>query len=295
MQTSLGHTPMSGVECRRENPKGVALSIASNASGTTSALNRSMMFNEELLAQIDRSRMPHHIAVIMDGNGRWAKRHSLPRLDGHRAGVDAVDVVVTACRELGIEALTLYAFSTENWNRPAEEVAALMQLLAEYLDKEADRMEREGIGLNTIGRVEDLPSFVQDRLRAVKERTRHNTAMVLTLALSYGSRSEILSATKRLLTDVTAGRADPRDVDEELFSAYLDTASLPECDLLIRTSGELRISNFLLWQLAYTELYFTETLWPDFRGDDLLHAILSFQQRERRYGLTDEQVRPPDR
>jgi len=254
-----------------------------------------MVLDPKLLAQLDRSRMPRHIAIIMDGNGRWAKRHDLPRLEGHRAGAEAVDVVVTAARELGVEALTLFAFSTENWSRPSEEVAALMELLAEYLDKEVGRMEREGIRLNTIGRIEDLPSFVQGRLRATMERTKENSAMVLTLALSYGSRAEIVSAIKRLLADVVAGKMAPRNLTEGLFSAYLDTAGLPECDLLIRTSGELRISNFLLWQLAYTELYFTDTLWPDFGGDDLLRAIISFQQRERRYGLTDEQVRPPDR
>lgn len=170
-----------------------------------------------------------------------------------------------------------------------------MELLSKYLDDEVGRMEREGIRLNTIGRVEDLPSFVQDRLRAAKERTKDNAAMVLTLALSYGSRAEIISAMRLLLAEIIAGRADVEDVTEELFNAYLDTAGLPECDLLIRTSGELRISNFLLWQLAYTELYFTDTLWPDFCGDDLLRAIISFQQRQRRYGLTDEQLRPPDR
>ncbi len=253
-----------------------------------------MDFNEKLLAQIDRKRMPHHIGIIMDGNGRWAKKHSLPRLDGHKAGVDAVDAVVTACRQLGIEALTLYAFSTENWNRPADEVAALMELLRDYLIKQVDRMEREGIRLNTIGCVEKLPSFVQEPMRVAKEHTKNNSAMVLTLALNYGSRAEILSATKRLLSDVSEGRLETEDITEEVFGGYLDTTGLPECDLLIRTSGELRISNFLLWQLAYTELYFTETLWPDFCGDDLLHAIISFQQRRRRYGLTEEQVRSPE-
>jgi undecaprenyl diphosphate synthase len=242
------------------------------------------------MEEIDKERLPRHIAVIMDGNGRWAKNKLLNRISGHIKGVNAVREIVTACRELGIKVLTLYAFSIENWRRPAEEVRALMELLKEYLQKECPEMVQNNIRLNAIGRMEDLPPDVQTILQETKQRTRHCDGMILNLALSYGSRSEILHAVQGIVSDLQKGKIKPEEITIQRFSQYLWTHGIPDPDLLIRTSGEFRISNFLLWQIAYTELYVTDTLWPDFDREELLKAIADYQSRERRFGLTSEQL-----
>ena len=242
------------------------------------------------MEEIDRKRLPQHIAIIMDGNGRWARKKALNRIKGHVKGVDAVRQVITACRELGIKILTLYAFSVENWKRPREEVAALMGLLKDYLIKERDEMIRNNIRLCAIGRVEDLPPDVQAVLRETIQKTERCNGMVLNLALSYGGRSEILHAVKEILRDVQQGKIRPEEITFQRFSQHLWTRGIPDPDLLIRTSGEFRVSNFLLWQIAYTELYVTETLWPDFDRDELTKAISDYQARERRFGMTSEQL-----
>lgn len=243
-----------------------------------------------LQEQIDFTRLPRHIAIIMDGNGRWAKKGFLARVEGHREGVKTVDRIVSLCAKLKIEALTLYSFSDENWNRPSTEVSALMKILDHYLRKELDRMKRENIRFNTIGRIEDLPKEVLALIRETIEATKNNTGLVLTLALSYGSRKEILEAVKKTAAKVRDGKLRVEDIDALEFESHLYTRDLPEPDLLIRTSGEMRISNFLLYQIAYTELHFTNVLWPDFSEDDLLKAIIDFQGRERRFGLIKEQI-----
>lgn len=248
------------------------------------------MSADELESKIDNTRLPAHIAIIMDGNGRWAEQKGLPRVEGHRIGVTRVDEIVTICRTLGIKALTLYSFSLENWSRPPGEVSTLMGILKKYLIKELGRMLKENIRFNTIGNIDDLPDFVREVILDAKLKTKDNTGMVLTLALSYGSRDEIVRAAKKLAKDVENKLVRAEEIDEAKFSSYLDTSSLPPPDLLVRTSGELRISNFLLWQIAYTELYFTDKLWPEFRSADLMEAIISYQSRERRYGKTRAQV-----
>src|SRR3990167_7263546 len=250
----------------------------------------SHLASQKLIDQLDQERLPQHIAIIMDGNGRWAQKRFLPRVAGHRAGIKSVEAAVTICRKIGIRALTLYSFSIENWNRPKAEVDTLMQLLEEYIHKELARMKRENIRCNVIGRLEDLPVSVQKAVEKVIRETRDNEAMVLTLALSYGSRTEITQAVKGICQDLLKGNIALEEIDEDLFGQYLNTSGLPEPDLLIRTSGEFRISNFLLWQIAYTELYFTRKLWPDFRENDLLLALLDYQKRERRFGLTGQQL-----
>ena len=242
------------------------------------------------MEQIDHEKLPHHIAIIMDGNGRWAKKKSLSRIRGHIKGVSAVREVVTGCRELGIKVLTLYAFSIENWRRPAEEVKALMTLLEEYLHKEVKEMVRNNIRLRAIGRLEDLPSNVQKTLRETIKRTEGCDGMILNLALSYGGRSEVLHAVHAILSDFQKGNIKLEEITIQRFSQYLWTRGIPDPDLLIRTSGECRISNFLLWQIAYTELYVTDTLWPDFDRAELIKAIADYQSRERRFGLTSEQL-----
>ncbi len=243
---------------------------------------------EELQAKLDPARLPQHVAVIMDGNGRWAESRGQPRVEGHREGSQSVRAVTRFARRLGVKALTLYAFSAQNWKRPVEEVAALMDLLREYLLSERSEIMDNGIRLNAIGELDRLPHFVRTPLDQLMADSAQNGGMVLTLALSYGSREEILRACRALLR---VG-ADPETLDAEAFEAQLFTASLPAPDLIVRTSGEQRISNFLLWQAAYAELYFTETLWPDFREQALLEALLEYQARERRFGLTGAQVRP---
>ena len=248
------------------------------------------MAQETLMKEIDKYKLPKHIAIIMDGNGRWAKKKLLNRISGHMKGVDAVREVVTTCRELGIKVLTLYAFSIENWQRPKEEVKALMSLLNDYLLKERGEMIKNNIRLSAIGRLEDLPPAVQATLQETMKMTKDCDGMTLNLALSYGGRAEILHAAKRIISDLHEGKMRPEELTEKRFSEYLWTWGLPDPDLLIRTSGEFRISNFLLWQIAYTELYVTETLWPDFNREELLKAIADYQSRERRFGLTSEQL-----
>jgi undecaprenyl diphosphate synthase len=236
-------------------------------------------------------KLPRHIAIIMDGNGRWAKLRMLPRIMGHRKGVETVREIVEECSNIGIGFLTLFAFSAENWSRPKTEVRSLMTLLKKYIRMEVPRMMRNNIRFNVIGRRSDLPDDVAHSLDDARRVTSENSGMTLTLALSYGSRQEILDASRRIADDVSTGALKPENFTEELFSSYLYTSGLPDPDLLIRTSGEMRISNFLLWQLAYSELYFTDINWPDFNRHELKKAISDFQSRERRFGLTSDQVK----
>jgi undecaprenyl diphosphate synthase len=239
--------------------------------------------------------LPRHVAVIMDGNGRWAERRGLERSEGHRAGVEAVRAVTRAARELGVPWLTLYAFSTENWNRPKAEVDALMKLPAEYFDSELDEAVANGVRIRAIGRRDRLPPNVRRSLDEALERTRTNEGMQLVFALSYGGRAEIVEAVRRLLREHEVRPLDPEALDEKTFAAWLDDPELPDVDLLIRTGGEQRISNFLLWQSAYAELHFTDRLWPDFGRDELIEALRAFQARERRFGLTPAQSGAPRR
>ncbi len=241
---------------------------------------------EELRSRVESSSLPKHIAVIMDGNGRWAMRRGLPRFAGHKRGVETVRRVTEECRRLGISVLTLYAFSDENWGRPKEEVGFLMDMLGTFLRAEISTMKANGIRFRTIGRTDRLPSSARTWIGKAVSETASNTGLVLNLALSYGGRGEILEAIKRM----RAANGSVSEITEQTFSGYLDTAGLPDPDLIIRTSGEKRISNFLLWQAAYAELYFTDTLWPDFAEHDLLLAILDYQGRQRRFGLTQEQL-----
>ena len=244
----------------------------------------------ELFRQLDPSQLPKHVAIIMDGNGRWAKRRHLPRIAGHRKGVEAVRLVVETASRIGLPALTLYAFSAENFTRrPATEIHFLMKLLHRYLKNELPLMQRNNIRLSFIGRSQMLPQEVQERMAWAKEQTSRNTGMVMTLALNYGSRSEIVDAFKSMF-DAAAnnGGLGHFQIDEETVGRHLYTHNLPELDMVIRTSGEMRLSNFLLWQAAYAEIYVTKTLWPDFSGIDLLEAIQEFQKRERRYGGLNE-------
>ena len=233
-----------------------------------------------LVDQVNFERLPVHVAVIMDGNGRWAAQRHLPRVEGHRAGIDAVrDTVETAAR-LGIQVLTLYAFSVENWKRPAAEVGTLMLLLKRYLRSELNTLLKNNIRFRVIGRIEELASDIQDELHLAIDRTAKNSGMLFNIALNYGGRAEIVDAARRA---IEAG-VRPQDLDEERFARFLYTAGQPDPDLLIRTSGEMRVSNYLLWQIAYAEIYVTETLWPDFRRRHLFEAVLAYQKRERRYG-----------
>ena len=234
--------------------------------------------------QLDPSRLPNHVAIIMDGNGRWAKKKLLNRVKGHEQGSESVRVIVRTCRELKIPYLTLYAFSTENWERPKAEVTALMALLNRFLKSEVKEMMENNIRLHAIGQIDRLPDTVRETLCRTMDQTRHNTAMQLNLALSYGGRAEILEMVRHLAVEVKAGRIEPDSISENLISDGLYTRGIPDPDLLIRTSGEMRISNFLLWQIAYAEIYFTETLWPDFGRKEFVHILSDFQKRERRYG-----------
>lgn len=233
---------------------------------------------------LDRKKLPLHIAVIMDGNGRWARKRGLPRAMGHRAGMKSVKEVIKSCRELGIKHLTLYAFSSENWKRPKEEVETLMRFLNEYLDKELPSFIKNGIKLNFIGRINGLPDFVRPILKKSTEDTKNCGVMTLNVALNYSGRSEIVDAAKKFASQVKAGKLGVDDLDEGSFGGFLYTAGQPDPDLLIRTSGEMRVSNFLLWQISYAELYVTPKLWPDFRKDDLIDAVKEYQKRERRFG-----------
>lgn len=242
------------------------------------------------MTEIDLQKLPGHIAIIMDGNGRWAQQHAMGRIAGHKKGAEAVRLTVRACREIGIKVLTLYAFSTENWLRPSGEVKALMRLLEEYLRSEIQEMLENGIRLTTIGDTEALKKPMKTILKETIAKTAHNHDMILNLALNYGGRDEIVGAVQDLLNDIRRGTLADQEVTKDLFSRYLDTAGLPDPDLLIRTSGEYRISNFLLWQSAYTEFYYTDVLWPDFNRDELFRAITEYQRRERRFGLTSDQI-----
>ena len=236
------------------------------------------------------ARLPHHVAVIMDGNGRWAKQKGKIRIFGHKNGVESVRQTIEAAAEIGIDVLTLYAFSTENWNRPKSEVDALMNLLVSSLKNELPSLQKNDIKLNAIGDLDKLPQKAFKGLHAVIEATENNKRMVLNLALSYGSRNEILEAVKQISKKVVNNELEIENIDEKTINNHLYTFSLPDVDFMIRTSGEQRISNFLLWQSAYAEFYFTETLWPDFKKEDFYKAIESYQKRERRYGKTSEQV-----
>jgi undecaprenyl diphosphate synthase len=241
--------------------------------------------NADLHSQIDLERLPRHIAVIMDGNGRWARKRHLPRIAGHRAGIGAVRQVVEACARLGVPCLTLYAFSVENWKRPHTEVKLLMRLLREYLKKEIAELNRNNIRFGAIGRIESLPKTVQRDLQETIEKTQSNTGLRLTLALNYGGRAELIDAVRSLASKLKKrGDIDLEAITEQSFSRYLYTHDLPDPDLLIRTSGEMRLSNFLLWQVAYSEIWVTDILWPDFTERELFQAVIDFQRRERRYG-----------
>jgi undecaprenyl diphosphate synthase len=233
---------------------------------------------------ISKERLPKHVAIIMDGNGRWAEKHAFPRVRGHRKGAESVRTIVTSSRKLGIEYLTLYAFSEENWKRPPHEVNALMKLLGSFLKRELKEMRENGIRLNVIGRTDKLPATTQEILLDTIAQTSHGERMVLTLALSYGGRQEILDAVRSLAQKVKSGILDPGNITEDQFSGNLYTNGMPDPDLLIRTSGEYRISNFLLWQISYSEIYITPTLWPDFGEPEFLEAISEYQKRDRRFG-----------
>ncbi|MFA5164984.1 MAG: isoprenyl transferase [Candidatus Omnitrophota bacterium] len=233
---------------------------------------------------LDKKRIPLHIAVIMDGNGRWARKRGLPRVMGHREGLKSVREIVKTCRELGIKHLTLYAFSAENWKRPKEEVDTLMRFLGEYLDKEVPSFIKNGIRLNFIGRIGGLPDNVKPKLKKAVEATKSGRILTLNVALNYSGRTEIIDAAKKFALLVKSGKVGADDLDEKMFEGLLDTAGQPDPDLLIRTSGEMRLSNFLLWQISYAEIYITPKLWPDFRKNDLVEAVREFQKRERRFG-----------
>ena len=249
-----------------------------------------MELKDQLMQQIDRERLPQHIAIIMDGNGRWAKERGKQRLCGHQSAIQSVREVSEASAEIGVKYLTLYAFSTENWNCPLSEVSGLMSLLATTITKEVVTMNKNSIKLNAIGDLKSLPKANYEQLMQAIDDTSNNTRMTLTLALSYSGRWDLTQASRRMAEDVMSGKLQPEDVNDQLVSSYLSTAGMPDPELLIRTSGEERISNFLLWQLAYSELYFTPKYWPDFRKADLYEAILNYQHRERRFGKTSEQV-----
>jgi len=239
---------------------------------------------EELLKLINRKRLPQHIAIIMDGNGRWAKRHNRTRIVGHLEGTKTIRKIVKFCGEIGIKILTLFAFSTENWNRPKREVYALMKLLFRFLRDEINNLQKNNVKLLASGQIERLPTKVRVELSKTIDATKENKGLILNLALSYGGREEIVRACREIARQVSSKRKKIEDIDEESFNNYLYTTGLPDPDLLIRTSGEFRISNFLLWQIAYSEIYVTPVLWPDFNRRDLLLALIDYQRRERRFG-----------
>jgi undecaprenyl diphosphate synthase len=239
---------------------------------------------EELYKSLDTSNLPVHVAIIMDGNGRWATRRGLPRAIGHRAGVESLREIVKACSALGVKFLTVYAFSTENWKRPVAEINVLMDLLVEYLNREIQELHQNNVKVRTIGNIGELPEKAQKALRDAQEHTSENQGLVLSLALNYGGRNEIVEAVRQIGTDVSAAKLRPGDIDEKIISKYLYTSGMPDPDLLIRPSGELRISNFMLWQVAYAEFWYSPVLWPDFRKNHLLEAIVDYQNRQRRFG-----------
>lgn len=246
----------------------------------------------DLKELIIKEKIPHHVAIIMDGNGRWAQSRGNMRVFGHQNGVESVRQVVEAAGELGIDYLTLYAFSTENWNRPRMEVEALMGLLVNAIQNETENLHEKNVRLTAIGELDSLPEAVRKQFQSSIDYTAGNTGLTLVIALSYSGRWEITTAVKKIVDDVQKGTLDPNIIDSCIFETYLNTSNIPDPELLIRTSGERRISNFLLWQLAYTELYFSPVLWPDFRKKDLYEAIIDFQRRDRRFGRVKDQVRP---
>jgi len=252
-----------------------------NTSVANTSLTRCMT---DELPQIDRDRLPQHIAIIMDGNGRWAAQHKLTRAAGHEAGAKSVRAVIEACRELGVSVLTLYAFSTENWRRSKWEVDALFRLLSKYIGIELENIHKENIQISVMGRMEGLPQRAQQDLRHALELTAGNTAMTLNVAINYGARAELADAAKAIAREAKAGRLDPESVDEACLARHLYVPQLPDPDLLIRTSGEMRLSNFMLWQLSYAEIVAVPTLWPDFRKPHLYEAIAAYQSRQRRFG-----------
>jgi undecaprenyl diphosphate synthase len=243
-----------------------------------------------LFDEIDKSRVPQHVAIIMDGNGRWAKQRGNQRIFGHQNGVKAVRAATEAAGEVGVKYLTLYAFSSENWNRPKPEVDALMGLLVDTINSEIETLIKNDIKLLTIGDISSLPKSVQEKLQDGINKTKDCKTLTAILALSYGSRFEIVEAVKKIVTDSKSGKIDENNLSPETFSSYLNTSNIPDPALMIRTSGEIRLSNFLLWQLAYAELYFTPVLWPDFSKDEFFKAIIEYQKRERRFGKTSEQL-----
>ena len=234
--------------------------------------------------------LPKHVGIIMDGNGRWAKRRRLPRIAGHNAGIDSVREVVEACGDIGVKVLTLFTFSQENWKRPMIEVSALMKLLVTTLNREIRELMENNVKITCIGDLQDLPVPTQQSMEEAVEMTKNNTGLILNLALSYGSRKEITGAVKKIAENIYTGKISPEDINETLISQSLQTSGLPDPDLIIRTSGEFRISNFLLWQIAYAEIYVTKTLWPDFHKSDLFEAISNYLKRERRFGMVTEQL-----
>ena len=264
----------------------VGIDVTHSRAHSASSLGPVTTEEAHLLEKLDLERLPRHIAVIMDGNGRWAQKRHLPRVAGHRRGTQSARTTIETCARLHIEALTLYAFSVENWRRPKTEIEFLMQLLREYLRREMPLIQRNNIRMRFLGRADELPEGVQKDTREAVEATARNTGMVLSIALNYGGRAELVDAMNAILAERN-GHGSGSTVTEEVLSRHLYTANLPDPDLLIRTSGEMRVSNFLLWQIAYAEIFVTETLWPDFNREKLLEALLEFQKRERRYGGID--------
>ncbi len=244
-----------------------------------------------LLEQIDRSKLPQHVAFIMDGNGRWAKKRGMIRLFGHKNGVKTVKEILNAAGDLGIRYVTVYAFSTENWNRPADEVSGIMGLLSSAIDDEIENMMKNGVRVRMIGEMERLPKYLREKVAYVIDRTKDNKKLDFIVALSYSGRWDIVEASRKIARDCADGKVSPEDICDSMFSQYLSTDGIPDPELMIRTSGESRISNFLLYQLAYSELYFTDVLWPDFNREELYKALISYQNRERRFGKTSEQVK----
>ncbi|MDV3865857.1 isoprenyl transferase [Elizabethkingia anophelis] len=245
---------------------------------------------EELKSKIDMTKLPKHVAIIMDGNGRWAKSRGEARTYGHRSAIQSVRNAINACNEIHIPYLTLYTFSTENWNRPEDEVSTLMSLLSETLLNEADEIYTKGLRLKVIGDISKMPEMVREQLQNVMDLTKDNKGGTLVLALNYGSQDEIIHAVKSIAKDAKDGKINPEDINNQLFESRLYTKDMPPVDLMIRTSGEIRISNFLLWQIAYAELQFLDIFWPDFTKDDFFNCILNYQDKERRYGKTSEQI-----
>ena len=257
------------------------------------ATSAEQVADSQLLGQLDSDLLPRHLAIIMDGNGRWAAQRGLPRIAGHRQGLRALQEVLELCHEVGVPNLTIYAFSHENWNRPLSEINMLMSLLKEYLHRERQKFLEKNIRFLPIGRLDMLPHSVRMLVQEVAEETQHFSSRTLAVALSYGGRAEIIDAVRKIVRDIQLGTLTVEQIDENLFEQYLSTYGLPDPDLLIRTSGETRLSNFLSWQTVYTELYFTKTLWPDFRRKEILLALLDYQRRERRFGRVPESVPQP--